>query len=39
MKIGRRLLRASNTVAVVAVQGDLGCRKLGEEGRDEGDVW
>ena len=33
MKMGRRLLGASNTVAGVAV---LGWRKL--EGRDEGDV-
>ena len=36
--MGRRLLGASNTVAGVAVQGDLGWRKLGKEGRDEGDV-
>ena len=34
MKMGRRLLRASNSVAGVAVQGDLGCRKL-EERREE----
>ena len=27
MKMGRRLLEASNTVAGVAVQGDLGWRK------------
>ena len=32
-----KLLGASNIVAGVAVQGDLGWRKL--EGRDEGDVW
>ena len=37
MKIGRRLLGASNTVARVAVQGDLGWRKL--DGRDDGDIW
>ena len=34
MKMGRRLLEASNTVAGVAVQGDLGWMKL-EERRDE----
>ena len=37
MKMSRRLLGASNTVVGVAVQGDLGWRKLEE--RDEGDVW
>ena len=41
MKMGRRLLGASNTVAGVAVQGDLGWRKLEErrEEMNEGDVW
>ena len=34
IKIGRRLLRASNIVAGVAVQGDLGWRKL-EQRREE----
>ena len=34
MKVGRRLLGASNTVAGVVLQGDLGCRKL-EERREE----
>ena len=34
MRVGRRLLGASNTVARVAVQGDLGWRKL-EERREE----
>ena len=34
MKMGRRLLGASNTVAGVTVQGDLGWRKL-EERREE----
>ena len=34
MKVGRRLLESSNTVAGVAVQGDLGWRKL-EERREE----
>ena len=33
-KMGRRLLGASNTVAGVAVQGNLGWRKL-EERREE----
>ena len=37
MKMGRRLLRANNTVAGVAVQGDLGWRML--EGRDDSHVW
>ena len=36
MKMGRKSLGASNTVAGGAVQGDLGWRKLEE--RDEGDV-
>ena len=31
MRVGRRLLGASNTVARVAVQGDLGWRKRREE--------
>ena len=34
MRVGRRLLGASNIVAGVAVQGDLGWRKL-EERRKE----
>ena len=34
MKMGRRLSRARNTVAGVAVQGDLGWRKL-DERREE----
>ena len=34
MRVGRRLLRASNIVAGVAVQGDVGWRKL-EERREE----
>ncbi len=34
MKMGRRLLGASNTVSGVAVQGDLGWRKM-EERREE----
>ena len=34
MKTGRKLLGAGNTVAGVAVQGDLGWRKL-EERREE----
>ena len=34
IRVGRRLLGASNTLAGVAVQGDLGWRKL-EEGREE----
>ena len=34
MKMGRRLLGASNTVAGVAMQGNLGWRKL-EERREE----
>ena len=34
MSVGRRLLGASNTVAGVAVQGDLGWQKL-EERREE----
>ena len=34
MKMGRRLLGPSSTVAGVAVQGDLGWRKL-EERREE----
>ena len=34
MRVGRRLLGESNTVAGVAVQGDLGWRKL-EERREE----
>ena len=37
MKMGRRLLGISNTVARMAVQGNLRWRKL--EGRAEGDVW
>ena len=32
MKVGRILLGATNTVAGVAVQGDLGWRKLEEAG-------
>ena len=36
MKTGRRLLGASNTVAGVAVQGNLGWEEAGgKEGRDE----
>ena len=34
MKMGRRLLGASNTVARVAVQGDIGWRKLEERGKE-----
>ena len=34
MRVGRRLLRASNIVAGVAVQGDVGWKKL-EERREE----
>ena len=34
MRVGRRLLGASNTVAGMAVQGDLGWKKL-EERREE----
>ena len=34
MRVGRRLLGASNTVAGVAVQGHLGCRKLEERRED-----
>ena len=34
MRVGRRLLGESNTVAGEAVQGDLGCRKL-EERKEE----
>ena len=34
MRVGRRLLGASNTVVGVTVQGDLGWRKL-EEMREE----
>ena len=36
IRVGRRLLRAGNTVVGVVMQGDLGWRKL--EGRDEGDI-
>ena len=40
VRVGSRLLEASNTVAGVAVQGDLGWRKAeGVEGRDESVVW
>ena len=39
MRVSRRLLGASNTVAGVAVQGDLVEEVGGEEGRDESVVW
>ena len=39
MIMGRRLLGESNTEVGEAVQGDLGWRKGGKEGRGEGDVW
>ena len=34
MRVGRRLLGASNRVAEVAMQGDLGWRKLEERGEE-----
>ena len=37
IRMGRTVLGASNIVAGVVVQGDLGWRTL--EGRDGGEVW